>query len=158
MELCYRQYGSIHEHSTGEIYLPGKRIEQRRHMERSQHLDYDYRKTAIVARMVYGAFISGMLKGFVSVEPEIFGGENRYMDFSSIHVSEDMRGKGIGKALFSFAKEWAREHGAKKLYISSHSAIESQKFYEAMGCEDAVLCDQRHVEAEPYDRQLECKL
>ena len=116
------------------------------------------RNTSASGGLVYGAFISGMLKGFVSVEPEIFGGENRYMDLSSIHVSEDMRGKGIGKDLFSLAKDWAREHGAKKLYISSHSAIESQKFYDAMGCEDAVLCDQRHMEAEPYDRQLECKL
>lgn len=116
------------------------------------------RNTTASGGLVYGAFVSGKLKGFVSVEPGIFGENNRYMDLSSIHVSEDMRGKGIGKALFSFAKDWAREHGAKKLYISSHSAIESQRFYEAMGCEDAALCDQRHVEAEPYDRQLECKL
>ena len=116
------------------------------------------RNTVASGGLVYGAFVSGKLKGFVSVESGIFGEDNRYMDLSSIHVSEDMRGKGIGKALFSFAKDWAREHGAKKLYISSHSAIESQRFYEAMGCEDAALCDQRHVEAEPYDRQLECKL
>lgn len=116
------------------------------------------RNTSASGGLVYGAFVSDKLKGFVSVEPEIFGGDNRYMDLSSIHVSEDMRGRGIGKALFSFAKDWSREHGATKLYISSHSAIESQRFYKAMGCEDAALCDKRHMEAEPYDRQLECKL
>lgn len=107
---------------------------------------------------VCGAFSDGMLKGFVSVESEVFGGENRYLDLSSLHVSADMRRNGIGKALFHAAKEWAGKHGAKKLYISAHSAIESQKFYRGMGCVEAVEYNQKHVEAEPYDCQLECGL
>ena len=45
------------------------------------------RHTAAEGGLVYGAFTSGKLKGFVSVEPGIFGGDNRYMDLSSIHVS-----------------------------------------------------------------------
>lgn len=96
------------------------------------------------------------LKGFVSVESTLFGGAQGYLDLSSIHVSEDMRGKGIGKTLFHTAKDWARKKDAKKLYISSHSAIETQAFYKAMGCVDAQVYDQRHVAQEPYDRQLEC--
>lgn len=107
---------------------------------------------------VYAAFYNNMLKGFVSVEPDLFGGEHRYMDLSSIHVSEDMRGKGIGKHLFLAAKEWAKEHGAYKLYISAHSAVESQEFYKAMGCTEAKEYNKKHVEAEPYDCQLECQL
>lgn len=107
---------------------------------------------------VYAAFCDGCLKGFVSVEPVLFGGEQRYLDLSSIHVSEDMRGKGIGKSLFLAAKEWAKENGAEKLYISSHSAVESQAFYKAMGCTEAAVYRQEHVEKEPYDCQLECKL
>lgn len=54
--------------------------------------------------LVYGAFYEGKLKGFVSVEGEIFNDEHRYCDLSSIHVSEDMRNKGIGKQLFLIAK------------------------------------------------------
>jgi len=104
---------------------------------------------------VCGAFSDGELKGFVSVESSFFGGEDQYHDLSSLHVSEDMRRDGIGKALFLAAAEWARKHGAKKLYISAHSAIESQAFYRAMGCVEASEYDQEHVEAEPYDRQLE---
>ncbi len=99
-----------------------------------------------------------MLKGFVSVESTLFGGAQGYLDLSSIHVSEDMRGKGIGKTLFHTAKDWARKKGAKKLYISSHSAIETQAFYKAMGCVDAQEYNRSHVEQEPYDRQLECLL
>lgn len=69
-----------------------------------------------------------------------------------------MRGQGIGKCLFAAAKEWAKENGAKKLYISAHSAVESQAFYRAMGCVEAEVYHQKHVEAEPYDCQLECLL
>ncbi len=88
----------------------------------------------------------------------MFGKEQRYLDLSSIHVSEDMRGQGIGKSLFLAAKEWAKSRGAKKLYISAHSAVESQAFYKAMGCVEAQGYNQMHVEAEPYDCQLECEL
>lgn len=107
---------------------------------------------------VYAAFHDGFLKGFTSVESGLFGGEQRYLDLSSIHVSEDMRGKGIGRSLFLAAKKWAKEKGAAKLYISAHSAVESQAFYKAMGCTEAQVYHQGHVEEEPYDCQLECKL
>ena len=70
-------------------------------------------------------------------------------------MSEDMRGKGIGKQLFLDAACWAREKGAEKLYISAHSAVESQAFYTAMGCRQAEYYHQAHVEAEPFDCQLE---
>lgn len=116
------------------------------------------RRTDAAGGFVYGAFCGNRLKGFVSVEPELFGGEHRYLDLSSIHVSEDMRGQGIGKALFLSAKQWAKENGAKKLYISAHSAVETQQFYRAMGCVEAEEYNQKHVEAEPYDCQLECSL
>lgn len=107
---------------------------------------------------VYGAFYDGVLKGFVSVEADIFGEEQGYMDLSSIHVSEDMRGKGIGKALFHAAKEWAKGKGTKKLYISAHSAVESQAFYKKMSCVEAQKYNKKHIEKEPFDCQLECLL
>ena len=84
--------------------------------------------TVATGGFVYAAFYQGRLKGFVSVESEPFGGEQEYLDLSSIHVSEDMRRQGIGAALFLAAKDWARKKGAKKLYISAHSAVESPAF------------------------------
>ena len=113
------------------------------------------RNTVHTGGFVLGAFSGGELKGFVSVERGLFGGENQYYDLSSLHVSEDTRRNGIGKALFMAAAEWAREQGAKKLYISSHSAVESQAFYRAMGCVEAAAYHQKHVEEEPYDCQIE---
>ena len=116
------------------------------------------KNTVSIGGFVYAAFYDGKLKGFVSVEPELFGEEQKYLDLSSIHVSEDMRGQGIGKSLFGLAKEWAKNKGAKKLYISAHSAVESQAFYKAMGCVEAQVYNQKHAEAEPCDCQLECVL
>lgn len=116
------------------------------------------KNTITAGGFVYAAFSDGMLKGFVSVEPELFGGSQKYMDLSSIHVSLDLRGHGIGRSLFAAAREWAKSRGAKKLYISAHSAVESQSFYKAMGCCEAQVYNQKHVEAEPYDCQLECRL
>ena len=92
------------------------------------------------------------------MEGGIFGKTNRYMDLSCIHVSQDMRHSGIGRRLFDEARRFARAHGAQKLYISAHSAVESQAFYEAMGCVDAQEIQRAHAEKEPFDRQLECML
>ena len=105
--------------------------------------------------VVIGAFCEGHLKGFASVEAELFGSDGQYMDLTSLHVSGDMRRNGMGAELLNRAKAFAGEHGAKKLYISAHSAVESQAFYRAMGCVEAEEYNKAHVEAEPCDCQLE---
>lgn len=126
--------------------------------EEYQFLVSCLKNTVSKGGFVYAGFCDGVLKGFVSVESEQFGPSREYLDLTSIHVSEDMRGKGMGKTLFLAAKEWAREMGAEKLYISAHSAVESQAFYRAMGCTWAGITVQKHVEEEPYDCQLECRV
>ncbi|WP_330588095.1 GNAT family N-acetyltransferase [Anaerosporobacter faecicola] len=116
------------------------------------------RNTIATGGFVLGAFEEDKLKGFVSVESGFLGTNKEYMDLSSIHISEELRGQGIGRKLFGEAKKWAKEQGAKKLYISSHSAVESQAFYHAMGCVEALEYNKEHVEKEPCDCQLECVL
>lgn len=116
------------------------------------------KRTVRTGGLIYGAFYEEKLKGFVAVLPEIFGGENKYIDLAAIHVSQDMRGTGIGTVLFKEAKRWAKEKGAEKLYISAHSAVESQAFYKRMGCVEAAWYKKEHVEEEPFDCQLEVKL
>ena len=108
--------------------------------------------------LVLGAFLGGKLKGFASVEPDPFGLDGEYLDLSSIHVSADVRGRGMGTLLFQRAADWARRHGARKLYISSHPAVESQAFYAKMACVDASFVHEGHVAREPLDRQLEFDL
>ena len=125
--------------------------------------DYEFLVTCLkntihTGGVVYGVFCDHILKGFVSVEARIFGGEHRYMDLTSLHVSEDMRRMRMGRKLFELAKRWTAKKGGRKLYISAHSAVESQSFYKSMGCREAQVYHQHHVEAEPYDCQLECEV
>lgn len=108
--------------------------------------------------VVFAAFRGEALKGFASVEPVLFGSRNEYLDLSSLHVSEDMRRQGVGRKLFHLAAGWAKEKGAEKLYISGHSAVETQAFYRMVGCVEAVEYQQEHVEKEPFDCQLEYRL
>lgn len=105
--------------------------------------------------VVYGAFYDGKLKGFASVEGKPIGSRKQYYDLSSLHVSREMRGRGIGSELFSLACLWVKSRGGEKLYISSHSAVETQAFYKAVGCVEAEEYNREHAEKEPYDCQLE---
>jgi GNAT superfamily N-acetyltransferase len=113
------------------------------------------KNTSKTGGIVIGAFQEDRLKGFASVESEPLGFNKEYLDLSSLHISEDMRGRGIGKVLFQMTSNWAREKGAKKLYISAHSSVETQGFYRSLGCVEAMEYNQAHVDREPYDCQLE---
>ena len=55
------------------------------------------KNTVCTGGFLYAAFWEDRLKGFVSVESALFGGEQRYLDLTSIHVSADMRGQGVGQ-------------------------------------------------------------
>lgn len=121
-------------------------------------LVHDLRDILSAKGMVIGAFLDSELKGFAAVRAALFGINKEYLDLPYLHVSEDMRGKGIGRALFEQVKRWAMEHGAKKLYISAHSSVESQAFYRAMDCVEAAEPNPEHVRLEPFDCQMECRL
>lgn len=123
-----------------------------------QALIADLQRTLAGRGAVYGAFSAGHLKGFVSVEGAKLGSRAQYIDLSHLYVSQELRGTGIGAQLFSLAKQFARSRHAEKLYLSAHSAVESQAFYRAMGCVEAEEYDPAHVKAEPYDCQLEYHL
>lgn len=108
--------------------------------------------------LVYAAYCGGKLAGFASVSAEMLGESGEYLELTNIHVTEAMRGRGIGHALFYAAAEWAKAHGAKKLYISAHSSVESQAFYRSLGCKEAEIYSTRHIGAEPFDIQMEYRL
>lgn len=107
---------------------------------------------------VFGAFSDNVLVGFASIESQFWGSQKEYIQLSSIHTSYECRGMGIGKELFFLASKKAKEMGAKKLYISAHSSEESQAFYKALGCVEAVEYNKKLVDEEPCDCQLEYRL
>lgn len=107
---------------------------------------------------VFAAMDGSQIKGYAGVSGQPIGKRFRYLELKYLHVSEEMRGQGIGRELFLRAADWARARGAEKLYISAHSAVETQAFYHAIGCMEAEEYSQSHVEREPCDCQMEYRL
>ena len=106
----------------------------------------------------FGAFCKNRLVGFVTVEHEIFGMSAKYVNLEQFQVSQDFRGKGIGRKLFALACSEAKNLGAQKLYISAHSSKESQAAYKALGCVPASEVNEKMAAEEPFDIQMEFAL
>lgn len=100
----------------------------------------------------------GEIVAFSAVSGDRIGPQQEYADLLELHTDNRYRRKGLGRALFLQCASWALEHGAQKLYISAHSAEESQAFYRSIGCVDALWVSQQHVGKEPYDCQMEYAL
>jgi len=119
-------------------------------------IDVDLKNCLKSGGFAWGVFNdNNELIAFACLLSDFFGRKAQYLQLSQIHVSYDYRNLGIGKDLFELASQKARELGAKKLYISTHSSEESQRFYERLGCVDAMEINKELAEREPYDRQME---
>ncbi len=104
------------------------------------------------------AVIDNTVIGFAIVKKNFFGSERQYVDLAEFYVSQPYRRYGIGKILFEKICGEAKNIGAKKLYISAHSAEESISAYKKYGCVFAQEIDKAHLEKEPCDLQLEYDL
>lgn len=100
----------------------------------------------------------GKIIGFAILSKELFGSEKQYIDLAEFYVSAPFRRQGIGFTLFSSACDEAKRLGAKKLYISAHSAKESIAAYKKYGCTFAQEINAALAEKEPCDLQLEYDL
>ncbi len=119
------------------------------------HLLQKLRAILLSGGAVLAAFDDKILAGFAAVTNEPFGPAEEYLQLSELNVSQPLRGQGIGRELFRLACEQARIRGAQKLYLSAHSAEETQAFYRAMGCVEAAWYHPELVALEPCDCQME---
>ncbi|WP_083338860.1 GNAT family N-acetyltransferase [Chromobacterium sphagni] len=113
----------------------------------------------IAARgLVLEARLQGRLAGFAAIAPERLGPEGDYLQLTELQVARSWRGRGLGRALLQACAAGGRELGAGRLYVSSHSAIETVAFYERCGCEPACWLHPAQLEREPFDWQMELNL
>jgi GNAT superfamily N-acetyltransferase len=124
----------------------------------------DEKKAQVIAELqtclqtggiVVGAFAGDGLVGFANLENYCFGSEKQYCELPYIHVSKEYRGHGVGKKIFQFLCEKAKQIGTKKLYIAAHPSIETQHFYRSLGCTYALEINPQIYAKEPLDIQLE---
>lgn len=71
------------------------------------------------------AVLDNSIIGFELLGNSLFGKDMQYIDLAELYVTEPFRRCGIGKMLFEQICVKAKQFGAKKLYISAHSAEES---------------------------------
>lgn len=65
-----------------------------------------------------------------------YEGDGVTAQISALVIKENFQGKGIGKELIRFIESWAREKGAKSLYLTSGAKPERAKahdFYKRQG-------------------------
>jgi len=124
--------------------------------EERRQLERQLRTLVEQGGLVYGAFAGEELRGFCAVKAGPMALDARYRDLRELHVSQELRGQGVGSRLFAEAKAWAKAQGGEALYISAHSCQETVAFYRRRGCVEAPVPDPAHVAAEPCDCQLIC--
>ena len=118
----------------------------------------ELRDCAQAGGIVLGAFETKKCIGFSSILPDRFGSRDQYCELTLCHVTEELRGKGIGREIFRRICAIAKSKNTEKLYLSTHPSIETQAFYRAMGCVLAEEVNPEILSREPLDIQLEKSL
>lgn len=136
-----------------EPFIDDWNLKERR--QTAEHLRQCIAEGGVVFAALGG---QGEIIAFAAVAGGFIGPEQKYADLLELHTDNRYRRKGLGRALFLQCAAWAQAHGAQKLYISAHSAEESQAFYRSIGCIDALWISKAHVQKEPYDCQMEYAL
>ncbi|WP_052729269.1 GNAT family N-acetyltransferase [Chromobacterium vaccinii] len=110
------------------------------------------------AGRVWAAMDGESLAGFAAISPEPLGPDGEYRQLKELQVDARWRGRGLGRELMAACVAGGRAMGARRLYISSHSAIETVSFYERCGCAPACWLHGPQIELEPFDWQMEYDL
>lgn len=106
----------------------------------------------------FGAFDGGRLVGYITLGAQVLGSRGQYRQLVDFQVSQEHRGRGLGRQLFTRLCSEAKSMGIPKLYISAHSSKESQAAYRKLGCVHAEKIIPAIAEEEPCDVQMEYPL
>lgn len=117
-----------------------------------------FKETVKNGGTAFGCFEGEKLIGYGTVDKELFGMQEKYALLDQLFVSQNQRGKGIGKALFFLCAKQAAEYGAEKLFLCAGSSENTIAFYKKLGCVPAAEKNQRLYEEDPRDIQLEFSL
>ena len=118
----------------------------------------ELRKTVKSGGAAFGYTEGDKILALASVGSTFFGVSSKYLQLELLLVTNELRGKGIGRLLLEKSADFARTLGAEKLYISGHSCVETQAFYKAMGCVHTVELNSELFYREPFDVHLEYAL
>jgi GNAT superfamily N-acetyltransferase len=101
-----------------------------------------------------GAFDADALIGVSVVETKLIKSAPDHLQLLYLYVSRPLRGRGVGRELFTEAAETARTLGAKALYISAVPTANTVSFYLHLGATLVADPDPDLFAAEPDDIHL----
>jgi len=96
---------------------------------------FDTKKWHIVLTYIEEKPVAGAIIIHNSPEIQMLGLRKDLAVLWDIRVNEEYRGMGIGRALFQYAMQWAKNQGAQWLKIETqNNNVDACKFYNRMGC------------------------
>jgi len=101
-----------------------------------------------------GVFAAQALIGMSVLESARVGRRRDQIQLAYLYVSRMYRGRGVGVQLFEAAVSFAREAGARALYVSAAPTENTVDFYLNRGCVLAAEPDPTLLAAEPDDIHL----
>lgn len=103
----------------------------------------------------WGAFEDETLVGVAVLECRRIGRARDRVQLKFLHVSQRVRGTGVGTALFDTAAARARALGARAVYVSATPSENTVRFYLGRGGRLATEIDAELFAREPEDVHLE---
>ncbi len=98
-----------------------------------------------------GAFDHARLVAACVLDCRFMGASTDQLQLKFLHVSQALRGEGLGRELFDRAAQRAKILGARKLYISATPSENTIRFYQTMGCTLTDELDADLFALEPQD-------
>ena len=105
-----------------------------------------------------GAFDDAQLVGAYVLDCRFIGASKDQLQLKFLHVSQSLRGQGLGRTLFDMAARQARNLGARRLYISATPSRNTVRFYLTLGCKLSDDVDADLYRLEPEDIHMEYAL
>lgn len=149
----------IYEYANGKLILkPDYCAVNSFEEEELKHIIEKQRHIIEQSGKVIGAFDENRLVGVTSVENKKRGPNSEYCKMDILYVSNEYRGKRIGRNLIEECKKTALGFGAKKLYISATPTKATVDFYIKEGAVIAKEIDTELFDLEPLDIHLELNI
>lgn len=97
---------------------------------------FDVSRWGLLAARADGVRVGGAVVAFDSPDVEMLEGRRDLAVLWDLRVAPEMRGRGVGAALFRAAAEWARTRGCRRLKVETQNVnVPACRFYAAQGCE-----------------------
>lgn len=101
---------------------------------------FDITNWGLLSAWTDGGRIGGAVIAFDSPDVNLLRGRRDLAVLWDIRVRPELRGSGVGSALFSGVERWAGERGCREIHVETQNInVPACRFYARHGCELAMI-------------------